>query len=148
MLTPHEIRSRFKHHTGDASVSKFVAHVHRFAHYRGRLRHWQEQLWTDFIAANPDCQLSHDELCVTFHICELHGCELQSKSVPVVDGCVDYAQEYERDMIELFPHAAREFVSTEGRPKTSNRELVSYCPECDAVRETTRWRATNAAQND
>jgi hypothetical protein len=92
--------------------------------------------------------MSHEDLCATFRICELHGCELQTKTVPVVDGCVDYVSEYQRDMIERFPHATRDFVSTEGGPKKSNQELISYCPECDGVRETTRWKAANTAQHD
>ena len=144
----NEIRSRFKRHAGNEPFSKFIVAIHRFAQCRGRLRHWQEILWSDFVATNADCQMSHEDLCATFRICELHGYELQSQTVPVVDGCVDYAREYERDMIERFPHATRDFVSTEGRPKKSSRETIWYCPECDTVRETTRWKAADAAQND
>ena len=148
MPTVKEIRARFKRHSGDERYAKFIKAIHFFAKFHGRLRHWQEILWGDFIATNPECHMSHDDLCATFRICELHGCELQCKTVPVVDGCVDYAREYERDMVEHFPHAARDFVSTEGRPKQSNREQIWYCPECDAVRDTTKWSATNPADKD
>lgn len=148
MPTAIEVRSRFRRFAGDARFARFIAAVHGFAGYRGRLRHWQEQLWTDFISANPDCSMTHDELCAVFRICELHGCDLQSKRVPVVEGCVDFAPEYIHDRIERFPHASPDVVSTEGRPKQSNWESIWYCATCDGVRENTRWRTLKTARND
>ena len=147
MPTQEDLRSRFKQHVGDERFSKFVVQVHQFAQYHGRLRHWQEILWGEFLASNPDCQISHEHLCATFRICHLHGCALESKTVPVVDGCVDHVREYERDMVEFFPHATRDFVSTEGRPKESNREVIWYCPKCDAVRETSQWKVADNTRN-
>lgn len=139
-VTHDEVRTRFKAFAGDVQFHNFVVQVHRFAGRRGRLRFWQDKLWNAFLVENQDCGIDHDELCTTFRVCELHGCELQSTSVPVVDGCVVYSRDYTIDSASRFPHATREFVSTEGAPKYSNRADIFYCNKCDETREASRWR--------
>lgn len=138
--TPTDIRTRFREFAGEEKYKDFLVQIHRFARHRERLRFWQQALWKEFVTDNPDCEMTHEELCAVFNVCELHGLELKSKLVPVFDGCIDNAREYEIDMTQRFPHASRDIVSTEGGPKESDQAKIWYCEECDQVRETTRWR--------
>ncbi len=143
MIPEVEIRSRFKQFAGEKQFTKFIAALHKNTLLHERLRFWQEVLWGEFVEKNPDCQLSHTRICTTFRICELHFEELLPKYVPVLEGCVDYAPDYERDQIQLFPHASPDFVSTEGRTQMPKEVEIWYCPVCDNLRAVSRWRVNN-----
>ena len=96
---------------GDERFRQFVKEGIR----RGRLRFWQEQEWDRFATLHPGFAVGLDELALALRICELHGQELLADTVEVFRGCADYADWYIEARNRLFPHAASDSWSTEGR---------------------------------
>lgn len=139
---PKTVRALLCDFAGIEKYKKFVAEASRSIANRKRLRFWQESLWETFVRSFPDCALSEDEFKATFLVCELHGCELLQKDVPVIDACIDYAREYEVDWIKYFPHASVSAFYTMGASKTSSRRDIWYCPDCDLIRGMTKWADT------
>jgi hypothetical protein len=135
-----EFRSALENHLGAATYKKFVASLHRPSSQRGRLLYWQEVIWQKFVANHPQFSCGFDELRQMLNICELHRCEFATKTVPVLQGNVDWVQDYCDERMVRFTHCSIEVFSTEGRPITATSVQIRYCPACDEVRETTRWR--------
>lgn len=116
---------------GDGQYRKFVQQ----GVYRGRLRYWQEEAWGRFAAAHPEFVVGPDELAAALRVCHLHGDELRPDTAEVFHGCMDLVQWYVEARNRLFPHAAQDVVSTEGRPFEGDRIGVLFCPSCRAARE-------------
>ncbi len=126
MRTPAEIRIALRDFLGEAQYQKFVQQ----GLLRGRLRFWQEAVWAQFTARYPEYQVELEELATVLHICHLHGDELQADTATVFHGCVDYAPSYNEVRNRLFPWAALDIVSTEGRPCEVDAVTVWFCPAC------------------
>lgn len=124
------MRRAFAAFLGDERFRKFVQQ--RRAH--GRLRYWQEQEWSRFIAAHPEFSVDLDELAIALRICHLHGDELQEDTAEVFHGNRDLTQTYVEVRNRLFPRAAQDVVSTEGRSFEGDRIAVWFCPTCQAAR--------------
>jgi hypothetical protein len=114
---------------GNDLYPNFVQQLRR----AGRLRYWQERLWSQFVDAHPEFSCSVEELQEVLLVCELHGCELQPDEVEVFDGCIDYSDRYIKAKIWLFPNAATGPVSREGHPLESRTARVWFCAECRAA---------------
>lgn len=124
-----QFRTAFRLALGEERYRKFVA-----AGTRPRLRYWQEAELKKFFIAHPEYQLDAKELELALSICELHDVLLQSELVDVLDGCLDYSREYLQVRRDVFPRAAADPVSTEGRTDMPARVSVSYCATCRAAR--------------
>jgi hypothetical protein len=124
-----EFRKTLAVFVGADRFRKFVQQFHR----AGRLRYWQEEVWGQFVAAHPEFSCSVEELWEALWVCELHGCDLQPDEVGVIHGCVDYADWYIKAKIRLFPNAATEPFSTEGRPYPGRTARVWFCAACRAA---------------
>lgn len=105
---------------------KFVDHLRR----AGRLRFWQEGVWTRFTAEHPEFAVTFHDLQAALRICELHGCDLQPGTARSFQGCRDHTTRYIRIRSQRFPHAAPEPVSIEGAPLGEREVPIWYCPEC------------------
>ena len=130
------LRSALADLLGPERNRKFILQLN----HRNRLRAWQEEAVTKFLAAYPEfAPLGRAELLASFAICEVHGNELQSYSVPVFRGNVDYAPDYNRTRVPSFPNAKRDFWSTEGAPFEGDSIELWFCPTCcEAERQ---WHA-------
>lgn len=126
------IRKLLHEFLGDAKFRKFVATAPSSTD-GARLRFWQEQALDNFHAAHPSIQLGLTEIVDVCRICHLHGCELVSSRIPVVDGCVDFAPEFWEERNLHYPNARLPFVSTEGRKMTEKDVLIWSCPRCDEI---------------
>jgi hypothetical protein len=139
-IDSNAFRAAFEQFLGPEKYKRFVRALHVLSPERKRLNFWQDGIWQVFLGEQPQFTCGLAELRELLNICELHHCEFRQKTVPVFHGCADYAQEYWNERAVQFPHASAEMVSTEGRPFTGNSVEIEYCPACDEVRETTRWR--------
>jgi hypothetical protein len=119
---------------GAAQYRKFVAQTTR----RGRLAFWQDQAWRRFNDAHPEFAVSLDELTAALRVCHLHGDELRPNTVEVVHGCRDLTKAYVDACNRLFPHAALDAISTEGRPFEGKYVAVWFCPSCREA--AAKWR--------
>ncbi len=120
------LREALSEFLGQTQFHKFVQTGVR----RGRLKYWQEEAWSRFVAARPDMGVGLEELAAALRICELHGRELLAGTAKVFHGCVDYAPVYIVTRNKLFPHAAVDIVSTEGAPFAGDNAQIWYCTEC------------------
>lgn len=120
---------------GDAQYRKFVQQ----GTPGGRMRYWQEEAWGRFAAAHPEFAVGVGELAAALRVCHLHGDPLQSDTAEVFHGCMDLAGWYVEARNRLFPHAAQDVVSTEGRPFEGDRVGVLSCPSCRVAR--TEWES-------
>lgn len=130
MADAAELRQALAAFLGDAQYRKFVQQGVR----RGRLRYWQEEAWGRFAAAHPEMAVGPDELAAALMVCHLHGDPLQPDTAEVFQGCMDLARWYVEARNRLFPLAAQDVVSTEGRPFEGDRVAVLFCPSCRAAR--------------
>ena len=139
MVTPNELRSRFKHAVGPDAYLRFIKALHRLPKTGARLRFWQQDTWDSFVSANPDCDLAIQDLIDALRLCELHEVEMQAVDVRACRDHFDFVQEYEQDMVKHFPHAKpdRIMVSADHKEPTIQ---TWFCPECDRVLDTSRWR--------
>ena len=125
-----ELRQALAAFVGDDKYRKFVQQGIR----RGRMRYWQEQVWSQFTSEHPEFAVTTDELVAVLRVCHLHGDELRPDTVEVIHGHVDWAKWYTDALVRLFPNAAEDVVSTEGRPFESDRIEVWYCQSCREAR--------------
>jgi hypothetical protein len=126
MADAADLRRALAAFLGDGQYRKFVKQgVHR-----GRLRHWQEEAWGRFTAAYPKFVVGPDELAAAIRVCHLHGDELRPDAAAVFHGCRDLSPRYVEARARLFPNAAQDEVSTEGRPFDGDRLGVWFCPSC------------------
>jgi hypothetical protein len=100
--------------------------------------YWQEQEWAHFTAAHPEMAVNLGFLEAALRVCHLHGDELQPDSVEVFHGCMDLSPTYVEVRNRLFPHAALDLVSTEGRPLDADQADVWFCPTCRKA--AAEWR--------
>lgn len=119
---------------GPDEYRKFVRQARR----AGRLRFWQEGVLERFFAAHPHLRLGRDELLVAFRVCEVHGEELLAGTVEVIDGHVDYTDDYTRAKRDRFPNAVTGPFYTQGGPSPGPVVEVWYCPACREAE--TEWR--------
>jgi hypothetical protein len=98
----------------------------------GQMRYWQEQAWNRFTDAHPEYVVDLGELVAALRVCHLHGDELRSDTTEVFQGCTDLAQSYVAARNRLFPSAAQDVISTEGRPIDSDPIGVWFCPLPDS----------------
>jgi hypothetical protein len=130
-----DLRRALANQLGDERYRRFVEAGVR----KGRLRYWQESVWSHFTAEHPECSISIDELGIALRVCPLHGDELQPDSVKVFKGCIDFTREFVQSANNLFPHAA-DFFSSEGNESFGDRVDLWYCPSCRKAKVA--WRAT------
>jgi hypothetical protein len=128
------LRRQLAEFLGGDQFRKFVVELRR----AGRLRYWQEQAWGRFVATHPDHRLPVHDLLAALRVCELHGLELLSDEVAVVEGNIDYAERYIRARRDKFPNAASGPVYAEGARSPGPTAGVWYCPDCR--REEARWQ--------
>jgi hypothetical protein len=128
-LDSTEWRRAFTAFVGPDQFRKFLQHFRR----AGRLRFWQEQVLERFFVANPGLRVGGGDLTTLLRVCELHGGELKSETVEVIEGNVDYAERYSRAKQESFPNSASGPWYTEGGPSPGPVVRVWYCPECRAA---------------
>ena len=133
MADAAELRQAFAAFLDDAQYRKFVQQ----GTPGGRMRYWQEEAWSRFATVHPEFAAHPDALAATLRVCQLHGDELRPDTAEVFQGCMDLAQWYVEARNRLFPHAALDLVSTEGRPFEGDRIGVLFCPSCRAAR--TEW---------
>lgn len=138
MPTASDLRDALHRFLGDEKFRKFVQQ----GLYRGRLRYWQENAWAEFLVARPEMSVPLHELDSALQVCHLHGDELCPDTVKVFHGCVDYVQSYCEVRNQLFPRAALDIVSTEGRAFSGDTVTVWFCPTCRSA--YTAWHAKNA----
>jgi hypothetical protein len=138
MLEPTALRRSLATFLGSDRYRKFIQQVVG----RGRLRFWQAREWDRFVSAHPEFASSEEELTTALRVCHLHGDELQPDTIGVFRGCRDFAQSYIEARNRLFPNAALDEVSTEGRPFESDRVGVWFCPSCRGAAEA--WRERRA----
>ena len=119
---------------GPERYRKFIFQLN----HRNRLRAWQEEAVAKFLAGYPEfTPLGRAELLAYFAICEVHGDELQSYSVPVRRGNVEYVVDHHRRL--AFPNVKHDFWSTEGAPFVGEFIESLFCPACcEAERQ---WNA-------
>lgn len=125
-MDPRTLRHALARFLGPERFRKFVQQ----GYLRGRLRFWQEQVWEEFVNHHLEWAGALEDLPAAIRICELHGDELCRDTVGVIQGYVDYSQEYVDARNRLFPHAAIGPISTEGGPFEGNQIEVWYCPAC------------------
>jgi hypothetical protein len=140
MLDSAALRRAFAEFLGSDRYRKFIQQGFR----HGRLRFWQEREWERFTAAHPEFAVGAEELADVVRVCYLHGDELQLDTADVYPGCRDFAQWYIDARNRLFPNAATDGVSAEGRLFGRDRVTVWYCPSCRASEMA--WRARRASR--
>jgi len=135
-MNADEVRQAIARFHGVDKIRRFiVAGLRR----DGRLHYWQEELWNQFIEADPSFAGTEVLLPEVVRYCVLHDSELLPDTVGVIHGCVDRARDYEKDRQEKFPWASLDPYSTEGRPIEATRVDVWYCPGCREVFRESRW---------
>ena len=70
---------------GDERYRKFVKHLS----YGQRMRYWQEEAWGQFVSGHPEWAMGEDELRVALRVCWVHGAELLTETLTVVDAVAD-----------------------------------------------------------
>lgn len=79
-MDTRELRALFRRFAGPDRYSKFVRAVNRSCRRKGRLLFWQEQLWKEFAATNPETPRAFEQVMSTFSVCDVHDCPLQKPS--------------------------------------------------------------------
>lgn len=135
-----EIRTRFRHTIGTEKFQRFVAETH----YANRLRFWQEQLWDPF-ALEHGLDLDFPTIQDCFAICQVHECELETDTVPVVYGTPVTPTQAELEVPNtLFP-CARLIAGGGCVVGHQQSATVQFCPECRVAHD--HWESQAFQRN-
>ncbi|HEY0660486.1 MAG TPA: hypothetical protein VGD21_04060 [Lysobacter sp.] len=99
--------------------------------------YWQEQELERFRAAHPKLAFELADLEVALRICEIHESDLQSCSVEVFRGHLNWARDYVDAKRATFPYAALGPVMV---PEDFPGDSIDgwYCPQCRRIEN--EWR--------
>ena len=133
-----DITSRFLAFCGPERFRKFVVQLHRECRGKGRLLHWQEELWAAFATTQgDDAPLSFEGIAEALRLCPVHDLPLKAEEVPVVYGLVRFPPGYVEARDERFPFA-NEVAFGGCCVGPEERAAVLFCEGCR--RESRAWR--------
>ena len=112
---------------GPAKYRRFIEQLRG----KNRLRAWQEDAIAEFEIAHAEyTPLSHEQLLAALSICELHGEELKTYSIRVVEGSCAISADYVKARVAYFPNAKFNFWPRQGAPLGCDIVEKLYCSLC------------------
>jgi hypothetical protein len=127
------MRGAFAARLGGERYRRFLAELDG-CRARGRLRHWMQEVWDDFVRDHPEWGMAFPELLKAFRVCAVHGDELVPAAVRMVSPelQVPYTDEHHAVWGRTFPHAYADLPADVPFP-TVIREMF-VCPACQVAR--------------
>jgi hypothetical protein len=130
MIDQIEIRDRFAAFAGTEVFRRFVSKLNKACRWQGRLLFWQEDLWKQFVDANPGIELTFDEIEKALRICELHECELQVDPQGLSASCKGAVNDWVMAQGPFSPNLDCGPSCPGGAPGEYYHFGMWFCPEC------------------